>query len=389
MFLKIYKNLTISDVAFALSYLFLSLIVIPFNIKSYYNNIADKNVFFLPVYLIAIGFLFSLPNSFFPIESITAFIQVIFIFCLVFPLLTLLIDTTEVVKKCMILLTFSTSIIAIAILVFSISGVDLTAGLLLLEKGWGGNRFSFGGLEPNVPGRIVLQIIPISCSLFLITRFKIMKIFNIILIIISTYVVIYSGSRSSLLALCCGIFLYPIFLKKTDPSKSLIKIYLIMGILVIIIGAFFIRGEESSGLIERYMTIMSIKTSYSSLQRMNLIDQAVEYIARHPLIGAGFENFHFLTDEKINVHNPILAIWAENGAIAMIGYSMIYVLLIITCIRAWQYNFFGDFLLMGMAIMAIVMIIGDMFMANSYKRILWVPSLLFVHYYNLHRIKSQ
>ncbi len=388
LFLKLYKNLTVSDIFFIFSFIFLSLIIIPVNMKYYFHSIGINNIFLFPICLMGIGFLFSLPNSFFPIESLTAFSQVIFIFCIVYPLLTLLIETPDMVNKCMTLLAISTSIIAIAILMFSIFGVDLSAGLLLLEKGWGGHRFSFGGLEPNVAGRIVLQIIPIFCSFIFLIRLKWVKIIYFIIILMSLYVVITTGSRSCLLALLCGIILFPNFLKKAKPTISLVKVYCFMGLLATIVGFYFIKKIEFTDLIERYTTIFSIKSSYSSLQRMNLIDQAIEYIVKHPFIGAGFENFYLLTDEKINVHNPILAIWAENGMIAMIGFFLIYLNIIVICIRSWQNNFFGDILLMGMTIMAIVMVVGDMFMANSYKRILWVPSLLFIHYYNLLKDKN-
>ena len=37
-------------------------------------------------------------------------------------------------------------------------------------------------------------------------------------------------------------------------------------------------------------------------------------------------------------------------------------------------------MLMVLSLIAIMMIIGDMFMANSYKRSLWVPAIMFIIY---------
>ena len=386
-FLTVYKNLTISDILLAIAFLFVSLIIVPFNLRVFEQNIIHNNIFLIPVSILGAGFFFSISNAFFPMESITAFFQIIFIFCLIFPLLTMLINNPDTVKELMAVLLISTSLIAIAIFVFSLFNIDLTAGLFLLEKGWGGERFSFGGLEPNVPGRIVLKIIPVSCSFIFIARKRFTKILNLILIIVGMFVIINTGSRSSLLALLCGILLFPFFLKQTNPEISLTRSLLLIGILTIAAGLYFLKDVQFSGIIDRYATIFSVKSSYSSLQRINLVEQAVEYIVQHPLFGAGFENFHFLTDEYITVHNPILAMWAENGIFGMIGFLSIYLILVIFCIKSWQNHFFNDYLLMGMAIMVILMIIGDMFMANSYKRILWVPSILFVHYYNLLRSK--
>ena len=39
-------------------------------------------------------------------------------------------------------------------------------------------------------------------------------------------------------------------------------------------------------------------------------------------------------------------------------------------------NFFDDDILMAYVVVVVIMVFGDMFMANSYKRFLWLPALL-------------
>ena len=46
----------------------------------------------------------------------------------------------------------------------------------------------------------------------------------------------------------------------------------------------------------------------------------------------------------------------------------------------YRNKFFNDYMLMVLSLIAIMMIIGDMFMANSYKRSLWVPAIMFIIY---------
>ena len=39
-------------------------------------------------------------------------------------------------------------------------------------------------------------------------------------------------------------------------------------------------------------------------------------------------------------------------------------------------KFFNDDILMAYVVVMAIMIFGDMFMANSYKRFLWIPAML-------------
>ena len=56
-------------------------------------------------------------------------------------------------------------------------------------------------------------------------------------------------------------------------------------------------------------------------------------------------------------------------------------------ILAYIHKFFNDKLLLALAIVSFMMIFGDMFMANSYKRVLWVPTILFISYTKQHLIR--
>ena len=44
--------------------------------------------------------------------------------------------------------------------------------------------------------------------------------------------------------------------------------------------------------------------------------------------------------------------------------------------------FFNNQMLMILSVITIMMILGDMFMATSYKRALWVPAIMFITYSN-------
>ena len=84
-FISIINNFTLSD-------LFLSLALISVNIKligsNYlFENICQKNEFILPILIFSLGFLVSINQSTYPSESLTAFLQILFIFLIAYPVI--------------------------------------------------------------------------------------------------------------------------------------------------------------------------------------------------------------------------------------------------------------------------------------------------------------
>ena len=82
------------------------------------------------------------------------------------------------------------------------------------------------------------------------------------------------------------------------------------------------------------------------------------------------------------VHNPVVISWLENGVLGFIGFLSIYIILGYYIFVNYKNRFFNDKILMLLSVITIMMIFGDMFMANSYKRSLWVPVIIFVIYSN-------
>ena len=125
---------------------------------------------------------------------------------------------------------------------------------------------------------------------------------------------------------------------------------------------------------DRYSTILEPGSSPSSLQRLDLIDKGLRYIDKNPFVGLGLENSNLYT--KISIHNPIILTWVENGFLGMIGFSGLYVVVFIIGLKSYRMKFFDDDILMAYVVVVVIMVFGDMFMANSYKRFLWLPALL-------------
>ena len=132
--------------------------------------------------------------------------------------------------------------------------------------------------------------------------------------------------------------------------------------------------------LERYSTILDPKASDSSIERLDIINKGLEFINKNPIFGLGLENSSLYTG--ISVHNPIILTWVENGILGLIGFGSIYFILLFIGFKCYRNKFFNDDILMAFTVVMVMMIFGDMFMANSYKRILWVPALMMIVNYD-------
>ena len=130
--------------------------------------------------------------------------------------------------------------------------------------------------------------------------------------------------------------------------------------------------------IERYSTIFDASRSASSQERLLVLNKSFELINDNPNFGYGLNNSHNITG--VAAHNPIVISWLENGVLGFLGYAMLYIVIIYYIFIAYSNNFYKNGALMVLAVISIMMITGDMFMANSYKRSLWVPAILFITY---------
>jgi len=379
VFIRIYKNILISDLFILLAVLMMLLDIK--NSKDFLNSFVIKHDFIIPILIFSTGFLLSLKNAILIEDGITSYIQILFIFTISFPCLLFILNDKKTVQKALLLLTISTAIISISLIIFMMVAEGNKITFLILQRGWGQDRYSYGGLEPNITARILIQTIPLHIAFFIISKKKYLKVINLVLISINGLIALKTLSRSGLLTLLLVIILAIIFLKRLhyDISIPLITAF----IFIIILLYNLIVSNEFLYYLGRYGKIFNIQSSSSSIQRLSLIQQGIEYIKSNPIIGLGLENSSFYTDEGVHIHNSILISWVENGLLGLVGFILIYITLLYYCINAYKHSFFNDKLLMGLTIITIAMIFGDMFMANSYKRILWIPSLIFINYYNI------
>jgi len=370
-FIAIFSNFTLSD--FFLILALISVIIRLIGSNYIFEFFFQKNEFILPILIFSLGFLVSINQSLFPIESFTAFLQIVFIFLIAYPIIKIALNKEKHFLTATYILITTGLFIAVIMLIFYIVGIEYGIGSLI-EIGWGG-RLSYGGMEPNVPARILLQITPLCLVLAIRSRLFINKLLFTIFIAVLLLTVFLTASRSSLLIAIIGAIIFLIFYIKMGREINIFYLILYMAIQFSLIKLISINNTEFyEKPMDRYSTILEPGSSPSSLQRLDLIDKGLGYIDQNPIIGLGLENSNFYT--KISIHNPIVLTWVENGIFGMIGFSSLYVVLFFIGLKCYKKNFFDDDILMGYVVVMVIMVIGDMFMANSYKRFLWIPTLL-------------
>jgi len=296
-----------------------------------------------------------------------------FIFLIAYPIIKISFTNEKHILAATYILIATGLFIAIIMLIFYI--VDNEYGIgSLIEIGWGG-RLSYGGMEPNVPARILLQITPLCLVMAIRSRRFTRKLLFTIFIAVLLLAVFLTASRSSLLTAIIGAIIFLVFYIKMGREINIFYLILYIVIQFLLIELVSINKTEFyKKPMDRYSTILEPASSPSSLQRLDLIDKGLTYIDKNPIIGLGLENSNLYT--RISIHNPIVLTWVENGFFGMVGFSGLYVVLLLLGLKCYNMNFFDDEILMGYVVVMVIMIIGDMFMANSYKRFLWIPTLL-------------
>ncbi len=374
-FIRVFYNLTLSDILITLSFIFL--IISNANNHFFTETVLLKNKFLIPLIIFSIGFFLSLSKSIYPIESLTAYLQVAFIFLIAYPVLAEVVTAEKHITTIAVFLIIPGVLLSIIMIMLKIFSIDMGIDLLAAE-GWRG-RLTYGGMEPSIPGRIMLQNIPFLAVFILLSKRNSIKIISAFAILIQLLAVFLTSSRSGFLIFIIGFILFAFFLYQSDKK---IKFRYILSTLAvsffIIISLINLNDEFYQRSFERYGTILQVDKSGSSLERLKIIDEGFNYINRNPFTGLGMGNSFLYTE--INLHNPILISWLENGIFGLIGFSAFYLILLFEGFKCYTKKFFGNYFLLGLAVVMVMMVFGDMFMANSYKRVLWLPALLFFSY---------
>jgi len=336
LYLRLWLNFTLSD-AFLLAAFFIFMTA---DARRVLFAIV-KNPLNLPLLIFLLGFSLSAMFSEQPIECFFALIQLLFCIYIVTTLLYLC-----NVKRVLKMVVITVAIHAILLVLFAAGILDIG----LIKQGWGNIRISFGDVEPNIAARVffiglVIMIFSLRGRVWL--WLKVGTLFSALA----------SISRTGLIAL---VFLF------------VAKWRLRMVILTVVLAVLMVGLMEYAPAVRGVSLIRSYTFRISNLlnlsqqsgqQRLYMYTEGPKlFFTKYFFVGTGMDNESIVG----HAHNVMLSVAIGNGIFGLIGYLLMYGVVLVI---AWSLERkFG--MLMALVLGTFVF---DMFMPVSENRIYWFP----------------
>lgn len=201
--------------------------------------------------------------------------------------------------------------------------------------------FSFNnflvGVFPNrnITSAMYLFQLPFVLYVFVLSKFKSLKLFSAILSFLLLNMVFLMGSRTAyviLTAVCLAFFISFIVLKNNE-LRSYFKIYFIVLIAALLFSTFSLGTKNDAFIANRVSTIDF--TEESTNTRLRYYRHGSNQLLNNPLIGVGLGNWKIVSVEKekdkiisyivpYTMHNDFLEVAAELGVIGLIIFILIF-----------------------------------------------------------------
>jgi O-antigen ligase len=233
------------------------------------------------------------------------------------------------------------------------TGIDVWHRHRLPSNGFLFDAVGGSGLHLTYGGLMSMQCV-VFLSLFMESKETKTRLFYSAGTALSFFAVIMSFSRSSWVGLAAGlVFLLIMNIRKTWKWAA----GAVVVSMIIIALVPFVRT--------RALTIVSAKKVADS-SRFEIWGTAWNILKKNPVFGVGSGNFIKLYDQnrpagshfdaKGEPHNDILNCWLNGGVLGLLGYLCLFIVLILSGVRAWLKAPDENFLSLGLAASAIVML---------------------------------
>ena len=149
----------------------------------------------------------------------------------------------------------------------------------------------------NINAASIITKIPFVFYLFLTVKNEIIKFFSLILIFLSTFALIYIGSRASLISLTLVIIFYSSFILIIGYRKNKLLKYIKQNIAPIVVSillgfsiSYFSLGVNNSATFSNRLSSISVSQTSTAL-RLSYYKQAFNHFKENPFIGVGLGNW--------------------------------------------------------------------------------------------------
>ncbi len=227
-------------------------------------------------------------------------------------------EDIEEILKCYVIAIFITCIYILTnIDLKEIGHIQIGKGVI---EGWNGNAI----------GLCMASGAMISLYFVLITKTR-SRVIYVLTSILFTYVVLYTGSRTSLIVLIAGIAVY-VFLN--NPKKIVRNTIIVIALLFVayylimnVESLYNVLGVRFEGLFSMFSGDVD-KADNSALLRETFIENGVQWFAEKPIIGYGLNNYKYLnriaTSFETYAHNTFIEIAVGLGIVGLIFYYSFY-----------------------------------------------------------------
>lgn len=301
-----------------------------------YKLLVKKQLIYIKYLLLSLGFaVYAFLSSIWAIDSelATSSSLILFKYVIISILLISLLDSIENVKFSLLMLAISG--LVYALLYFSMW--DISA------LGFGRENSTLLEANDDLPNvNVVGMIVSNSFVCLLYFYFIEKKKWTILLAFLAFIIIIFLGSRKSIIFSVLGVLL--IFAKLKRSSKfSLAILFLILIQLVLL----FIPEEYFSFILERFENLKFFSTvsklNRSDQLRVDFITYSIKYINASPIFGQGYFNFSnlFYRDKGFAMysHNNLLETGVGLGIVGIIIYYYLYFIIAKNAGRPKKLNF--------------------------------------------------
>ena len=203
-----------------------------------------------------------------------------------------------------------------AISVFAIAAVTIWRGRLIVGRLEGIGNYG----DPNDLALAIAMSLPLCLALLLLSRNGLWKILWAISIVVMTYALSLTGSRTGFLALVAAVAVSLWAYAIRGRRRYLLALAALAGLIL---------WQCSSGmLVGRLRGTFNSKedtaAAYSSAQaRQQLFWRSIEVTKEHPFFGVGPGNFDQVSGQWHTTHNSLTLMSSEGGIPALILYVLI------------------------------------------------------------------
>lgn len=216
--------------------------------------------------------------------------------------------------------------------------------IILLSQGMQSERFN-AGFNPNEFAYILLFFIWLLINISHDNGKKkpIYNIVLVLLILLCSYLIIFTGSRKGIILL--SIFMISAIFIIISNYSIFKKIIIILP--TIIFSILLINWFQETPFYYRIENIINLigggNVQDGSIEdRVGMFETGIRLWSQKPLLGWGFDSFRYVSGYGTYSHNNYIEILVNTGIIGFIIYHIFYINVIINCIKKYIINNIED-----------------------------------------------